>query len=93
MQNNYTSTKTCSKCKQEFPATTEYFIWHKRSSKLYPQCHECRKKAKRKERQRNSERYRNYNKRHWQENKEHYQEYKRKYHQEHAEEIRQKIFI
>lgn len=33
--------KRCSKCKQWFPATTEYFHRHK-SDKLYPRCKTCK---------------------------------------------------
>lgn len=58
MSDNYTLAKVCSKCKREFPATTEFFAWHKRSGKLYSQCRECHRAAKREERKRNDARYR-----------------------------------
>lgn len=50
-----TEPKQCSKCKQFFPATTEYFMFHTRSQKLYSQCHACRKAAKTASHERNRE--------------------------------------
>lgn len=48
-----TPLKNCTKCKQTFPATTEYFMQHKGG--LYSQCHDCRREAKRASHVRNRE--------------------------------------
>lgn len=42
---DYTPTKTCSKCGEVHPATTEYF-YRARSNNLRPECKECTKKEK-----------------------------------------------
>jgi hypothetical protein len=48
-----TPMRRCSKCKQEFPATPEYFHWALKSEgKLHPDCKACKKAAREELRQR-----------------------------------------
>jgi hypothetical protein len=47
--NHTTSTKRCTKCGRDLPATLEYFARNKRAkSGLYPSCRECKAAAERK---------------------------------------------
>lgn len=76
--------KTCTKCKIEKPANTEYFYKEKRlKDGLTSTCKECEKKRNQKYYQENREKKLEYNRNHYQENKE--------YHSEYYQENREKI--
>lgn len=65
---NDTPKKQCSKCKGWFLPTTEHFMLHK--GKLYSQCHNCRRAAKRDSHVRNREHNLERSRRWYEENRE-----------------------
>lgn len=87
------TTKTCSKCKQKFPATPEYFSQDRtRRDGLRCVCNSCRRKyyeankekiseQQREYREANKEKRREYSREYNQANKEKRCEYNREYHQ------------
>lgn len=90
---NHTPQKRCSKCKQWFPATPEYFYNHKRSSDgLDPRCITCRRATKKEYAHRNPEKVREGNARRKQRfierNPDYFADYFQQYYVEHAEEIK-----
>jgi hypothetical protein len=78
--------KKCSRCKQEFPATTEYFMLHKGS--LYCHCHTCRKLDKKESHIRHKEHNNARSRRWWEENHDHYLQSQLDYAASHREEAR-----
>src|SRR5882672_10147519 len=37
--------KACTKCGEKYPATTDFFYWHKKNNLLRPQCKKCHGEA------------------------------------------------
>lgn len=75
---DYTPTKICSKCKQEFPATTEYFhVDNRRKTGLTPWCKLCQREYYLANRDKKIEHQREYSRA----NKNRIREYKREYQQ------------
>lgn len=62
--------KTCSKCKEDFPATTEFF--YRQKDKLSSWCKECQKKQGRQWHKKNREASLKNKKKHYKNNKEYY---------------------
>jgi hypothetical protein len=82
--------KRCSRCKKEFPATSDYFYRYKSNPDgLCYICKECHKKATRKYREENMEKIREYDKKYREENMEKTRERQRKYREENMEKIRE----
>jgi len=72
--------KRCTKCGNEYPATSEYF-YNKRASgeKLRSWCRKCCYEATKSYRENNPEKKSVYNKKYWEKNKDYYKEYHREY--------------
>lgn len=78
-----TPTKICSICKQELPATLEYFAPHKEGKYgLHSRCRECNKEYKRQEYQRNKATYKAQWERRYEEKRDELIEYQRRYREE-----------
>ena len=78
--------KTCTKCKEEFPATLEFFHKHKQGKfGLNSRCKECMKKYSNQWAKDNKERIAEYSKQYYQDNKERYAEYDKQYYQDNKE--------
>lgn len=78
--------KQCSRCKQSYPATTEYFMTHK--GKPYCHCHTCRKLDKKESHERNRD-HNNARTQKWvDENREYVREKNRNYEASHREEAK-----
>ena len=81
--------KTCSKCKETFPATEEFFRWHnKKKAKLYSQCRSCQSEAARDHYERNKERIKKRSAEYRKSHKEYYLSYGKKWRLDNVEKQR-----
>lgn len=84
--------KICTKCKEEYPATLEYFHKHKsQKSGLRPKCKKCRNEINRKYHWENREKDLNRNKKYYVENCQKESERKRKYYKNNKTTIRERV--
>jgi 5-methylcytosine-specific restriction endonuclease McrA len=81
--------KTCSKCKETFPATEEFFRWHnKKKGKLYSQCRPCAKEAGRAYYEVNKEKIKEYSKAYRDSHKDYYNNYTKQWRLDNTEQQR-----
>lgn len=88
MTNTSAPTKTCTKCGEEKPATTEYF--HRDTDGKYglnARCKPCILEPQKQYRQKNRERRAEYARKYYQENRIRHDEYQRKYNQDNREQV------
>lgn len=82
--------KRCSKCEQEFPATTDYFgVDNHRSDGLTNQCKECRRKNTKRWREENPEKVKTYNRQYYRDNRDVMTARNRQWHARNKEKRRQ----
>lgn len=77
--------KRCTKCREEKPATNEYYnVDKKRKDGLYPQCKVCRQKIRVDKRALNPEKIAEYHRNYFQQNRAYLVEYHQNYNKENA---------
>lgn len=91
MATSDSTTKRCSKCGQEFPATTEFFYAHPTGTfKLSPKCKPCTRESVRENSAKNPEEKRERDRQYYWNNREKVSEYHRQYYTENRSEILEK---
>lgn len=81
--------KRCTKCGEEKPATTEYFMAQKDRGVLRADCRECQRASARQWKQEHADEVRAYSRQYYAEHAQEIREKARQYHQQHIEERRE----